>query len=64
MFKLRLYALWVNFLATSRLSAKAVCEQSAGMGLVDHHDYPDSVEGQPWHMCELTCKRCGKKFVI
>lgn len=28
------------------------------------HDYPDSVEGEPWHFIQLTCKRCGTKFYI
>jgi hypothetical protein len=42
----------------------AVCALSVGKGLADYHDYPDSVEGQPWHFHELTCKRCGKRFGI
>jgi len=41
-----------------------VCEQSKGMGMSDFHDYPDSTDGQPWHMIPMTCKRCGKKFMI
>lgn len=30
----------------------------------DYHDYPNSIEGEPWHMVDLTCKTCGKKFHI
>lgn len=56
--------LWKRFIAFWRLDDATVCEMSAGCGLNDYHDYPDSVEGQPWHMVELTCKRCGKKFTI
>lgn len=33
--------LWRRFLAWSRLSLTAVCEESKGKGLVDYHDYPD-----------------------
>lgn len=28
------------------------------------HDYPDSIEGEPWHMVKLTCKYCEEKFYI
>ncbi len=28
------------------------------------HDYPISVEGEPWHMVALTCRHCGDKFGI
>lgn len=56
--------LWYWFLAAFHLSDKAVCRKSEGMGLIDFHDYPDSIEGEPWHMVELQCKRCGKKFTI
>ena len=56
---------WRRFLARFRLSMRAVCEESAGLGPHDdYHDYPDSVEGAPWHMTALTCKRCGKRFYI
>lgn len=56
--------LWLWFLARFRLSLKAVCELSKDKGVIDWHDYPDSIEGEPWHMVLLTCKRCGKKFFI
>ena len=56
--------LWNWFLARFRLSDRAVCELSQGLGLCDYHEYPDSVEGYPHHLCELTCKRCGKSFII
>lgn len=57
-------ALWKWFLARFRLDAAAVCEMSAGKGLADYHDYPDSEHGLPMHFCTLKCKRCGKEFVI
>lgn len=54
-----------RILATLRLSDQAVCEESADMGLVDYHDYPDSTNnGMPWHFIKHTCKRCGKRFTI
>jgi hypothetical protein len=54
---------WVQ--ARFRLNDEAVCELSKGRGLADdYHDYPDSVEGEPWHFTTLTCKRCGKQFTI
>jgi hypothetical protein len=53
---------WQRFLATFRLSMRAVCEQSKGFR--DYHDYPDSAGGEPWHMVSLRCKRCGKEFTI
>lgn len=55
--------LW--FLAFFRLDMEAVCEMSRGRGLYDdYHDYPDTDARYPWHMAELRCKRCGKKFSI
>ena len=56
--------LWKWFLARFRLSDAAVCDLSANLSEIDYHDYPDSVEGMPWHFGLLTCKRCGKKFSI
>ncbi len=57
--------IWKLFLARFRLSESAICEMSIGKDLFnDYHDYPDDIHGLPWHFCELTCKRCGKKFVI
>lgn len=59
-----------RIVARLRLSKRLICEMSARDGLVsrgphhDYHDYPDSVEGSPWHFVELTCKRCGKQFYI
>lgn len=55
---------WRRIAAAFRLSKRAVCEESASMGTCDFHDYPDSIEGEPWHMVLLTCKRCGKQFHI
>lgn len=57
--------LWMWFLARFRLSERAVCEMSRGLGLHnDYHDYPDSPYGRPYHLCVLRCKRCGKEFTI
>jgi hypothetical protein len=56
--------LWIKFLAIFRLSNKAICEASADMGMSDYHDYHDSIDGEPYHFFELTCKRCGKKFTL
>ena len=53
-----------RLLARFRLSDKAVCEESASLGVIDFHDYPDTEEGVPWHMVLHTCKRCGKRFYI
>ena len=59
-----MYRLWLWFLACFRLSDRAVCELSKDKGIFDWHDYPDSVEGFPDHFALLTCKRCGKKFMM
>jgi hypothetical protein len=53
-----------KILALFRLNEKAICDASVGFGPYDYHDYPDSIEGEPWHFYLLTCKRCGKKFFI
>lgn len=53
-----------KIIAILRLSDKIVCEESAGMGLYDYHDYPDSIEGEPWHFIGMECKRCNKKFIM
>lgn len=52
-----------RFLAWSRLSESAVCEESAGMGDYDFHDWPDGTANQPWHMYRHVCRRCGKEFM-
>lgn len=59
-----LWSLWRRFLARFRLRLAAVCEQSAGKGLDDYHDYPDSEGGHPEHFCTMRCRRCGKEFTI
>lgn len=57
--------LWQWFLARFRLSLRAVCEQSKGLGpYEDYHDYPDDVIGTPAHFVLLQCKRCGKNFYM
>jgi hypothetical protein len=56
---------WKLFLAYFRLSKSAVCEMSVGRDKYhDFHDYSDSEWGEPWHFCNLICKRCGKEFCI
>ncbi len=55
---------WLFWLAYLRLSPYAVCVMSRTKGAADFHDYPDSVEGYPDHFISLTCKRCGKKFMM
>ena len=53
------------FLARFRLSQRAICQQSVGLGPHDdYHDYPDSVDGEPWHFVAMRCKFCGKEFYI
>jgi len=52
------------FMARFRLSLRIVCEESADKGMIDFHDYPDSEDGEPWHMVPVKCKRCGKRFLI
>lgn len=54
--------LWKTFLAYMHWSDSAVCEMS--IGDKDYHDYMDWEDGQPWHMCMMPCKRCGKQFSI
>jgi hypothetical protein len=59
-----------RFLAWTRFSKKAVCEESIPWGeWSDYHDYPDSKEYQqdylgPVHFYKYTCVRCGKGFYI
>lgn len=55
----------IQLLAELRLSKRAICEASRGRGLYDDfHDYPDTADGHPWHLSDLTCERCGKTFRI
>lgn len=53
-----------KFIARLHLNNRIVCEESIGLGLVDFHDYSDSIDGEPWHFGPIECKRCGKKFII
>lgn len=55
---------WLYWLAKFRLSQYAVCTMSDDLGADDFHDYPDSIEGEPFHMTLLTCRHCGKQFTI
>lgn len=57
--------MWEWIKAYFRTDLKAVCRLSEGRGLYDDfHDYKDTADKQPWHMEELECERCGKKFCI
>lgn len=56
--------LWTKFVAFFRLSPKAICEASIGLGDFDYHDYMDGVDKHPWHMHRHKCVRCGKEFRI
>ena len=53
----------VTILALFRISKRAVCAASAGKGMIDFHDYPDTKDKEPDHFSVLTCERCGKRFV-
>jgi hypothetical protein len=54
--------LYTWFLAFFRLDLSAVCVMAAKG--YDYHDYPDTDHGEPWHMIEETCVRCGRKFYV
>jgi len=56
--------IWVWFLARFRLSEKAICKASKGKGMFDYHDYPDAIEEEPDYFHPMTCRRCGKKFLM
>ena len=57
--------LWKLFLARFRFSQKAICEMSKGRSKFDDfHDYPDSIDGKPYHFQSHICKFCGKEFII
>jgi hypothetical protein len=51
-----------TILAMLRISKKAVCAASEGLGIIDYHDYPDTKDKQPDHFSLLVCERCGKEF--
>lgn len=53
-----------KFKARFRMDLRIVCEESAEMGPYDYHDYRDDVYGEPCHFVMLTCKRCGKPFLM
>ena len=51
-----------KFFGRWTMTPEEICEFSKGPK--DYHDYPDDIHGQPFHMVDLKCKRCGKKFQI
>lgn len=59
----RLRRLWRRFLARTRLSLTAVCQES--LGDRDYHDWSDESEvAGPMHFYTYHCARCGKAFTI
>ena len=54
---------WRRFLAVTRLSSTAICEESVGLGCYDYHTYADDVDAALWFMeGGARCKRCHKQF--
>ena len=54
---------WRRFLALTRLSLRAVCEESIKLGCYDYHTYTDDIDAALWHTRGgASCKRCGKQF--
>jgi hypothetical protein len=54
---------WRRFLAATRLSRSAVCEESAGLGEYDYHSYRDDADRAPWDVeGGRRCVRCGKRY--
>lgn len=52
-------------LATFRISKRAVCCMSQGLGMNDFHDYKDEDDlADAWHGYVYHCSRCGKAFEI
>lgn len=62
--EIKLNKLFRKIIAFLRLNDQIVCKESKNKDLIDYHDYPDSIEGEPWHFVKLTCKRCNKQFTI
>lgn len=57
--------LWRRFLASTRLSLAAVCEESRGLGDLDYHSVRDAADvGKPERWMVYHCKRCGKRFTM
>lgn len=61
--KLRYFRRW--FIAFFHLDGRIVCEMSVGRGdYDDFHDYTDSQSKYPGHLIAMSCRRCGKTFMI
>jgi hypothetical protein len=58
------YRILRRVLAFLRLSPRAVCEESRGLGPRDYHDWPDEAGGRPEFFGPRTCGRCGKSFRV
>ena len=56
--------IWTWFLVSLRMSEKAICKASKDMGKIDWHDYPDAIEEKPDYFHPMSCRRCGKKFLM
>jgi hypothetical protein len=62
--KYLLYPVWW-ILAILHTNQWAVCELSKGKTMFsDFHDYQDDVDEQTSHFAIMTCKHCGKKFMV
>jgi hypothetical protein len=61
-----MWQMWRRYLAWSRLSWAAICEESRdGRDGRDYHDYRDESEwAPPMHDYVYHCSRCGKAFTI
>lgn len=56
---------WSLGLAASRLSPRAVCRESIGLGEYDYHSHRDDTAGAPWFVeGGRRCGRCGKRFRV
>jgi hypothetical protein len=54
---------WRRFLAVTRLSSSAICEESVGLVCYDYHTYADDIDCALWFMeGGAKCKRCQKQF--
>lgn len=61
----RIRRAWLYMLAWLHVNDAAVCEMSKGLPMEeDYHDYQDSDFGFPIHFDAMTCRRCGKEFII
>ena len=61
----RIRRAWLYLLAWLHVNDEAVCEMSKGREMhEDFHDYQDADFGFPIHFGCMSCRRCGKEFII